>query len=72
MKPGIDVGMSNVIVDMSNDLWFRGLEVKAEEMRDRTPRNKSSSASYIFANETGGEQVAALESSSSGIKYGRF
>ena len=41
MKPGIDVCMSKVIVDMSNDLWFRGLEVKAEEMRDRTPKTKA-------------------------------
>ena len=32
MKPGID-DKHQVIVDMSNDLWFLGMEVKAEETK---------------------------------------
>ena len=36
MKPGID-NDHQVIVDMSNDLWFRGMEVKEKENKREGP-----------------------------------
>ena len=62
LKPEIDDD-HQVMEDMSNDLWFRGMEVEEEGQRNK---------SYGFAKETGGEEMADLDSLSSSIRHGRF
>ena len=39
LRPGIDDD-HRVIVAMSNDLWFRGMEKKRKEKKGRTPRRR--------------------------------
>ena len=72
LKLGIDDDHRGM-VGMSNDLWFRRMEIKEEgEKRQNAKKNESSFGSYGFANEARGELVAALDSSNSTIGHGRF
>ena len=72
LKPGVN-GDYRVIVGVSIDLWFRGMEIKEEgEKRHNAKKNESSLGSYGFANEARGKHVAALDHSNSSIGQGRF
>ena len=51
LKPGIDDD-HRVIVAMSNDLWFRGMEIKEEG--ERTPRRPEQNQRLTSENETRG------------------
>ena len=72
MKPGVDDN-HQVIVELSIDLWFRGMEVEEEKDKSQNAiKSESSLGSYGFANETGSKHVAALEYSNSSIGNRQF
>ena len=71
LKPGIDDD-HRVIVAMSNDLWFRGMDVQEEGERKQLQGYQSSLGSDGFENQARSYPVATPNSSSSGIGCGCF
>ena len=64
LNPGIDDDQQ-VIVGLSNGLWFRRMEFDGEER----PNRQNAKETKATQNKTGGKQVAALDSSNTSIGH---
>ena len=73
MKPGIDDDQ-HVILEMSNDLRFKGMEFYEEEKpkRQNAKETKAYLEAIVLRTKTGSKQVSALESSNSSIRHQHF
>ena len=72
LKPGINDN-HQVIVGMSNDLWFTGMEIKEEgEKRQYAKETKAQLEAMILRTKPEVKQMAALDPSNSNIGHGRF